>query len=352
MENLVEASPILLDIVVATSTGNLSFLENWRPFFQPFHIIIVQAGEVARPLKIPHGFDCRVITREDIKKILGLKASYIPVRESACRCIGWLLSKKRYVFTLAENCLVAEDPYSRESIDAVQQHITNLSTAATPFFFNTLYDPYRESTDFVRGYPFSLREGTPTAISHGLWLNVPDYDAPTRMVKPSERNAHYVDAVVSIPKGALFPMSSLNLAFDRDLIGPAMYFPFLGEGHPIGLHGDMWAGWCAKVICDHLGYGAKSGLPYVSHENPNSAFVNLKKEYPGIMWQEQMIPFLQSVRLPDTATTAAECYLEIANQVSLLTFSCIRNFLSFVGLSTHNLRDHVESIRDLARSTF
>ncbi len=36
-------------------------------------------------------------------------------------------------------------------------------------------------TDFVRGYPFSLREGVPTAVSHGLWLNVPDYDAATQV---------------------------------------------------------------------------------------------------------------------------------------------------------------------------
>jgi hypothetical protein len=33
----------------------------------------------------------------------------------------------------------------------------------------------------VRGYPFSLREGVPTVVSHGLWLNIPDYDAPTQV---------------------------------------------------------------------------------------------------------------------------------------------------------------------------
>ena len=51
-----------------------------------------------------------------------------------------------------------------------------------------MYDPYRDGADFVRGYPFSLREGVPTAVSHGLWLNIPDYDAPTQLVKPLERN--------------------------------------------------------------------------------------------------------------------------------------------------------------------
>jgi reversibly glycosylated polypeptide / UDP-arabinopyranose mutase len=45
-----------------------------------------------------------------------------------------------------------------------------------------------------------MREGVPTAVSHGLWMNIPDYDAPTQMVKPRERNTRYVDAVMTVPK--------------------------------------------------------------------------------------------------------------------------------------------------------
>lgn len=86
---------------------------------------------------------------------------------------------------------VAKDP-SGKDINALEQHIKNLLCPSTPFFFNTLYDPYRAGADFVRGYPFSLREGAPTAVSHGLWLNIPDYDAPTQLVKPLERNTRYV----------------------------------------------------------------------------------------------------------------------------------------------------------------
>ena len=57
----------------------------------------------------------------------------------------------------------------------------------------------------------------------------------------------YVDAVLTIPKGTLFPMCGMNLAFDRQLIGPAMYFGLMGDGQPIGRYDDMWAGWCVKV---------------------------------------------------------------------------------------------------------
>ena len=53
--------------------------------------------------------------------------------------------------------------------------------------------------------------------------------------------------VLTIPKGTLFPMCGMNLAFDRELIGPAMYFGLMGDGQPIGRYDDMWAGWCVKV---------------------------------------------------------------------------------------------------------
>lgn len=39
-----------------------------------------------------------------------------------------------------------------------------------------------------------------SCLAAGLWLNIPDYDAPTQLVKPKERNTRYVDAVLTIPK--------------------------------------------------------------------------------------------------------------------------------------------------------
>jgi hypothetical protein len=61
----------------------------------------------------------------------------------------------------------------------------------------------------------------------------------------------FVDAVMTIPKGTLFPMCGMNLAFNRELIGPAMYFGLMGDGQPIGRYDDMWAGWCIKVSTFH-----------------------------------------------------------------------------------------------------
>lgn len=302
-----------LDIVIPT-IRNLDFLEMWRPFFQPYHLIIVQDGDPTVKIRVPEGFDYELYNRNDIERILGDKAWCISFKDSACRCFGFLVSKKKYIYTIDDDCFVAKKP-SGEDINALEQHIKNLLSPSTPYFFNTLYDPYAEGADFVRGYPFSLREGVPTAISHGLWLNIPDYDAPTQMVKPRERNSRYVDAVMSIPKGTLFPMCGMNLAFDKELIGAALYFGLMGEGQPIGRYDDMWAGWCSKVICDHLGLGVKTGLPYIWHSKASNPFTNLRKEYKGIFWQEEIIPFFQSLQLSKESVTVEDCYLEMADKV-------------------------------------
>eukprot|EP01026_Neomeris_dumetosa_P008374 TRINITY_DN1267_c0_g1_i1.p2 TRINITY_DN1267_c0_g1~~TRINITY_DN1267_c0_g1_i1.p2 ORF type:complete len:351 (-),score=50.26 TRINITY_DN1267_c0_g1_i1:362-1414(-) len=311
-----QASPITpdqVDIVIPT-IRNLDFLEMWRPFFQPFHLIIVQDGDPTKKISIPEGFDYELYNRRDIERILGDKARCISFKDSACRCFGFLVSKKPYIYTIDDDCFVAKDP-SGQPINAISQHLTNLSTPSTPFYFNTLYDPFREGADFVRGYPFSLREGVPTAISHGLWMNIPDYDAPTQLVKPLERNTRFVDAVMTVPKGILCPMCGMNLGFNRELIGAAMYFGLMGEGQPIGRYDDMWAGWCSKVICDHLQLGVKTGLPYIWHSKASNPFNNLKKEYKGIFWQEEIIPFFQSVQFSKSAVTVEQCYMELAEKV-------------------------------------
>jgi reversibly glycosylated polypeptide/UDP-arabinopyranose mutase len=39
-----------------------------------------------------------------------------------------------------------------------------------------------------------------------------------------------------------------------------------------------------QVICDHLGLGVKTGLPYIHHSKASNPFTNLRKEYKGIFW--------------------------------------------------------------------
>ena len=47
-------------------------------------------------------------------------------------------------------------------------------------------------------------------VSHGLWMNAYDYDAPTQLLKVDERNAVYADATQTVPKGVLYPLCSMK----------------------------------------------------------------------------------------------------------------------------------------------
>ncbi|XP_044499841.1 probable UDP-arabinopyranose mutase 5 isoform X2 [Mangifera indica] len=306
-----------IDIVIGALQPDLtSFLNEWRPIFSKFHLIIVKDPDLKEQLKIPEGFDHHVYTKPDIDKVVGA-SSTILFSGYSCRYFGYLVSKKKYIISIDDDCLPARDNEGN-LVDVVARHITNLTTPANPFFFNTLYDPYRQGADFVRGYPFSLRSGVTCALSCGLWLNLADYDAPTQALKPQQRNSQYVDLVMTVPARALLPVSGINIAFERETVGPAL-LPALRLAREGKLRWetieDIWSGMCAKVMCDHLGLGVKTGLPYVWRSDKGNPIESLKKEWAGVKLMEEVVPFFQSVRLPRTATTSEDCVVEIAKSV-------------------------------------
>ena len=64
-----------------------------------------------------------------------------------------------------------------------------------------------------------------------------------------------------------------------------------------------------------MGWGVKTGLPYIWHSKASNPFVNLRKEYNGIFWQEEAVPFFQSLTLPKECTSVQQCYMELAKLV-------------------------------------
>lgn len=306
-----------VDIVIGALHSDLmTFMNEWRPVFSRFHLIIVKDPDLSGEIQIPEGFNVDVYTRSDIDRVVGSSTSVL-FSGYSCRYFGYLMSRKKYVISIDDDCIPAKDNEG-SLVDIVAQHITNLTTPATPFFFNTLYDPYRKGADFVRGYPFSLREGVTCALSCGLWLNLADYDAPTQALKPELRNSRYVDAVLTVPVRAMLPLSGINIAFDRELVGPALIpaLKLAGEGKfRWETMEDIWSGMCVKVISDHMGLGVKSGLPYVWRNERGNAIESLKKEWEGVKLMEEVVPFFQAVRLPRSAVTAEDCVVELAKIV-------------------------------------
>lgn len=291
--SLTEIDKTEVDIVIGALHSDLtSFMNSWKPLFAGFHLIVVKDPDLQEELKIPEGFNVDVYMKSDMDKVVGSSNSNI-FSGYSCRYFGYLISRKKYIISIDDDCIPAKDPKDF-LVDAVSQHINNLTTPATPLFFNTLYDPYAEGADFVRGYPFSLRSGVPCAVSCGLWLNLADLDAPTQALKTDLRNSAYVDAVMTVPAKAMMPISGINIAFNRDLVGPALVpsLRLAGEGKlRWETLEDIWCGMCVKVICDHLGYGVKTGLPYVWRNERGDAVESLRKEWEGMKLMEKSVSF-------------------------------------------------------------
>jgi reversibly glycosylated polypeptide/UDP-arabinopyranose mutase len=53
--------------------------------------------------------------------------------------------------------------------------------------------------------------------------------------------------------------------------------------------------------------GVKTGLPYIYHSKARNPFTNLRKEYKGIFWQEEVIPFFQQVELRWVVVLVTAC---------------------------------------------
>jgi len=126
-----------LDIVIPT-IRDLGFLEQWRPFFQPYYLIIIQDGDPSRKISVPSGFDYELYTRADIERILGDKAWAISFKDSACRCFGFMVSKKRYIYTIDDDYFVAKNP-SGADINVLEQHMKHFIYTKYPVVFSTLF---------------------------------------------------------------------------------------------------------------------------------------------------------------------------------------------------------------------
>lgn len=100
------ANPGNVDIVIPT-IRSLDFLEDWREFFQPYHLIIVQDGDPKNIIKVPEGFDYDLYNRDDVDKLLGSKSACISFKDGACRCFGFLVSKRKYIYTVDDDCFVS-----------------------------------------------------------------------------------------------------------------------------------------------------------------------------------------------------------------------------------------------------
>ncbi len=297
--------------LIIPTIRDVDMLKAWKNKVEGCQIIVVEDHQ-KKTVKIPQvGQKIYHYSWQDIDQELGKDSWIIPRRVSAIRNYGFLKAYQMgadIIITLDDDC------YPVENHNLIKGHIRNLSLSSPKKWTNT-YPDHRFM--FTRGMPYFNRKKQPVMLSHGLWTNVLDLDAPTQLQHLEFRAKFAQHFLQIIPQHAYYPMCSMNLAF-RAEITPIMYFPLMGEdtkGKKWGYDrfDDIWAGIFSKKIMDHLGYGVVNGAPFVRHDKASNVFSNLKKEAKGIEANEHLWELVDKVELESQKVD--ECYQELAEKI-------------------------------------
>ncbi len=195
--------------------------------------------------------------------------------------------------------------------DFIQKHVDRLTVPVST-------TAWRSTVGGVtpRGVPYyHVSKDIDIVLNHGLWSNVPDYDAVTQLMSARIKIEPVMVNQV-IPRDKYFPMCGMNVAFKRE-IAPLMYMMLMGKDYEYDRFDDIWCGLFMKKICDHLNLGVYLGGPIIRHDRASNVWNNLRKESSGIEVNETLWSVIDGVKLE--SRTPKDCYIELAYKLPLGT---------------------------------
>lgn len=284
----------------------LQFLHAWRDEFAAATVVVVE-DHAQKQFDLSAHANVVHLCWSDIDREFGDSSWIVPRQTDCVRSYGYFKAwqlRPDMIVTLDDDCLPGPDGphgFLRAHWQRLEQGGDDVAWVSTV------------GGTVPRGVPYyAQRRQRRCVVNHGLWTNVPDYDGATQLLQARQPTPCTL-IEQTIPIGSYFPMCGMNLAFRPEVV-PALYFMLMGKNHPVDRFGDIWAGLFVKRICDHLGFAVNSGAPAIEHKRASNVFANLRKEAPGMEWNETLWRLVDDSRL--TATTFADCYRELAAAVA------------------------------------
>lgn len=244
----------------------IQFMNAWEGLFNAHGVEVVTVFDGDTPI-VKHWRN-----EMTAKDVLGDDADLIYNKSDVVRNLGFAFIAKylpdiKYVLTL--------DDDTRPDGDTIQDHLDALGQRVPVTWMST-------ASEYMRGFPYGVREEAEVMLSHGVWKGVADWDAPTQLIHGNRPVTFYRG---SIPKGVNFPFCGMNVMFKRELL-PHMYYAPMG--HRVGLDrfGDIWLGVEVKKVLDNNGWAVVTGYASVLHERASNVWKNLQKEAVGLEMNE------------------------------------------------------------------
>lgn len=241
-------------VVIPTIRDMKPFMKAWQPLFDKHNVEVVIVYDGEKP----------TVRDLNVRDVLGDYSDCIVNFNGGVRNLGFAyiakyLSDVEIILTLDDDTLPIGDP--------IQDHLDALKQMVPVSWMST-------ASEYMRGFPYGIREEAEVVLSHGVWEGVADWDAPTQLVK-GNREVTFPKA--PIPKGIYFPMCIMNVAFKRKLLPYIYQAPPVPEMN-IGRSDDIFCGILAKREIDKQGWAAVTGYARVNHQRASDVYSNLNKE--------------------------------------------------------------------------
>lgn len=238
------------------------FKETWQPLFDKHQAELVTVWDGESPTVEPSNPGGMTL---GVKDIMGKHAASIVNFNGGIRNLGFAYVAKympevEVILTLDDDTTPIGDP--------IQDHLDILAKRVPVSWFST-------ASEYMRGFPYIVRNEAEVVLSHGVWENVADWDAPTQLVMGGHREVSFPRS--PIPKGTYFPMCIMNVAFKRKML-PYMYQAPPVPEMQIGRTDDIFCGVLAKREIDERGWAAVTGYARVWHERESNVYKNLQAE--------------------------------------------------------------------------
>lgn len=254
------------------------FMTAWTPLFKKHNITLWKVQDGNNPTV--QGFrwieETESITGEQysntfrVLDVMGKESNLIYNHNDGVRNLGFMKA-----FQDGADIIISLDDDVLPIGDTIQDHIDALNSRFPISWMNTTDEIY------MRGFPYNLREEAECVLSHGTWQGVADFDASTQLLLGTPK---VTTRRMPVPKGVLFPMCIMNVAFKRCMM-PYMYqAPMFGD---INRFADIWSGIEAKKAIDEHNWCAVTGYSEVQHNRASNPFTNLVKEARGVGMNER-----------------------------------------------------------------
>ena len=233
------------------------FLEAWTPLFEKHNVELFTVWDGENPVVQINDSKARI----GVKDIMGKYSDAIVNLNGGIRNLGFACA---YRFAKPDIYITLDDDETPDG-DTIQDHIDALNMKVPVSWISTY-------SEYMRGFPYLVREEAEVVLSHGVWNNFMDWDAPTQLVLGNRDAFPYIGP---IPKGIYYPMCIMNVAFKAKVL-PWMYQAPRALG--VVRAGDMLSGVVSKRAIDENGWAVMNGMATVNHNRASNVYKNLQQE--------------------------------------------------------------------------